>query len=330
MISADGKNALDLAGRRVWVAGHRGMVGSALLRRLEREHCEILTVGHEKLDLTRQRETENWIAAQRPEIVIIAAARVGGIIANATYPADFLYENLMIGTNIMAAAKETGVQKLLWLGSSCVYPRDAAQPIHEDSLLTGPLEATNEAYSVAKIAGIKLAMAYNVQHGCKFITAMPTNLYGPNDNFDPITAHVLPALIRKIHDAKSSGASSVTLWGSGRPLREFLHVDDMADACIHLLKFYSEVEPVNIGSGSELSIRDLAELVAYIVGYQGKFIQDTSKPDGTPRKRLDTSKLDRMGWKPRISLDTGIRALYGEWLAEVLAQQQAEPAVRFS
>ncbi|MEO9339248.1 GDP-L-fucose synthase [Mesorhizobium sp. SB112] len=330
MISVDGKNALDLAGRRVWVAGHRGMVGSALLRRLEREHCEILTVGHEKLDLTRQRETENWIAAQRPEIVIIAAARVGGIIANATYPADFLYENLMIGTNIMAAAREVGVQKLLWLGSSCVYPRDAAQPIHEDSLLTGPLEATNEAYSVAKIAGIKLAMAYNVQHGCKFITAMPTNLYGPNDNFDPMTAHVLPALIRKIHDAKSSGAPSVMLWGSGRPLREFLHVDDMADACIHLLKFYSEVEPVNIGSGSELSIRDLAELVASILGYQGKFIQDTSKPDGTPRKRLDTSKLDRMGWKPKISLDTGIRALYGEWLAEVLAQQQAEPAVRFS
>lgn len=304
-----------LKGRRVWVAGHRGMVGSAITRRLAREGCEILTVNRQELDLTEQQPTRAWIARMRPDVIFVAAARVGGILANATYPADFLYDNLMIAVNVISAAREAGAGKLIWLGSSCVYPRDAAQPIREESLLTGALETTNEAYAVAKIAGIMLAGAYSRQFGLRFITAMPTNLYGPNDNFDPQTAHVLPALIRKIHEAKLRGSNTVTLWGSGNPLREFLHVDDLADACVFLAKEYEDASPINVGSGQEISIRALAELIADVVGYTGAFVMDVSKPDGTPRKLLDTTRMDRLGWHPTISLKDGIAALYQHWLA---------------
>lgn len=303
----------SLYGKRVFVAGHSGMVGSAIMRRLREEHCTILTVAHKELDLTRQHETEQWMRAARPEAVFIAAARVGGILANARYPADFLYDNVMIAANIIHAAHECGAEKLLWLGSSCIYPRDAAQPIHESALLTGPLEPTNEAYSIAKIAGLKLAQFYRQQFGKCFITGMPTNLYGPNDNFDPETSHVLPALIRKIHEAKVADAETITLWGSGTPLREFLHVDDLADACVHLMKHYSGSEPVNIGSGTEISINDLALMIADIVGYNGRLRYDRTKPDGTPRKRLDTSRMDKLGWRPAVPLTLGIQDLYAYW-----------------
>lgn len=304
-----------LKGKRIWVAGHRGMVGSAITRRLAREGCEVLTVNRQEVDLTEQQPTRAWVAKMRPDVIFVAAARVGGILANATYPADFLYDNLMIAVNVMSAAREAGTGKLIWLGSSCVYPREAAQPIREESLLTGALETTNEAYAVAKIAGIMLASAYSRQFGLRFITAMPTNLYGPNDNFDPQTAHVLPALIRKIHEAKLQGSNTVTLWGSGNPLREFLHVDDLADACIFLAKEYEDASPINVGSGQEISIRALAELIADVVGYKGAFAMDVSKPDGTPRKLLDTTRIDRLGWHPTISLRDGVAALYRHWLA---------------
>lgn len=304
-----------LKGKRIWVAGHRGMVGSAITRRLAREGCEVLTVNRQEVDLTEQQPTRAWVAKMRPDVIFVAAARVGGILANATYPADFLYENLMIAVNVMSAARGAGTGKLIWLGSSCVYPREAAQPIREESLLTGALETTNEAYAVAKIAGIMLASAYSRQFGLRFITAMPTNLYGPNDNFDPQTAHVLPALIRKIHEAKLQGSNTVTLWGSGNPLREFLHVDDLADACIFLAKEYEDASPINVGSGQEISIRALAELIADVVGYKGAFAMDVSKPDGTPRKLLDTTRIDRLGWHPTISLRDGVAALYRHWLA---------------
>ena len=307
--------AETLAGKRVWVAGHRGMVGSAIARRLASEDCDILTVGHDELDLTRQEPTEAWVKRNRPDVIFVAAARVGGILANATYPADFLYENLMIAVNVMSAARNAGVGKLVWLGSSCAYPREAAQPIVEESLLTGPLEVTNEAYAIAKIAGIMLAKAYSGQFGLRFITAMPTNLYGPNDNFDPRTAHVLPALVRKIHEAKEADLQNVTLWGSGRPRREFLHADDLADACVFLVKKYEEASPINIGSGHEISIRSLAELVAEVVGYKGAFVMDLSKPDGTPRKLLDTRKMDKLGWRPTIPLRQGVEGFYREWLS---------------
>ena len=304
----------SLSGKRVWVAGHTGMVGSALVRRLAQEYCDLLVVPHSELDLTRQHHVERWMRIMRPEVVLVAAARVGGIMANATYPADFLYDNAMIALNVLHAAVETDVQKLLWLGSSCIYPRDAEQPLVEDSLLTGPLEATNEAYAIAKIAGLKLAEAYARQAGRQFFSAMPTNLYGPNDNFDPEKSHVLPAMIRRLDEARRTGQASVTIWGSGRPLREFLHVDDMADACIFLLKHHDAATPVNIGSGEEISIHDLAVLVADIVGFRGDILTDPSKPDGTPRKRLDTSRLDRLGWKARIGLRQGIAGVYAEWL----------------
>lgn len=308
-----------LAGKRIWVAGHTGMVGSAVVRRLAHEPCTVLTVGHDEVDLTRQAETEAWMRRARPDAIVVAAARVGGILANAESPADFLYDNVMIAANVMRAAHETGVEKLLWLSSSCVYPRDAPQPISEDMLLSGPLEKTNEAYAIAKIAGAKLAAAYNTQHGRRFITAMPTNIYGPNDNFDVATSHVLPALMRKLHEARMAGKRSVTLWGTGKPLREFLHVDDLADACVHLLRSYDGVAPVNVGSGQEISIHELALLIARVVGFEGVFVYDTSKPDGTPRKRLDTSVLDRLGWKPRIALEDGIREMYVHWLSRTEA-----------
>ncbi len=253
--------------------------------------------------------------ANRPDVVFVAAARVGGIAANSRYPVEFLYDNAMIALNIMRAAHAIGVEKLLWLGSSCIYPRNAPQPIDETALLTAPLEPTNEAYAIAKIAGAKFAEALSRQYGRGFITAMPTNLYGPNDNFDPETSHVLPALIRKIHEARVTGQRSVTLWGTGRPLREFLHVDDMADACVHIMKHYSDVQPINIGAGRELSISQLASMIAEVVGFEGTFLFDTSKPDGAPRKLLNTAKLTALGWRPRIALEDGLRDVYQRWLA---------------
>ncbi|WP_274425379.1 GDP-L-fucose synthase family protein [Chelativorans sp. YIM 93263] len=300
----------SLAGKRVWVTGHRGMVGSAIVRRLASEQCEILTATHGELDLTNQAATVAWMERHRPQVIFNAAARVGGIAANARNPAMFLYDNLMIALNVTKTAHEIGVEKLLWLGSSCIYPREAVQPIPEEALLTGPLESTNEAYALAKIAGSKLAEAYSRQFGDRFITAMPTNLYGPNDNFDPETAHVLPALLRKIHEAKAARRKTVTLWGTGRPLREFLHVDDLADACAFVMKHYRSPEPINIGTGREISIAGLARLIASIVGYDGDFVFDSSKPDGTPRKLLDTSRLGALGWRAKITLEDGVRDLY--------------------
>jgi len=306
--------AFDLTGKRVWVAGHKGMVGSAIVRRLASEACEVLTVDRAALDLTDQRAVHDWMQRERPDAVFLAAARVGGIMANSTYPVDFLRDNLLIETAVIDAAHAAGVGKLLFLGSSCIYPKHAPQPIREDALLTGPLEPTNQWYAVAKIAGIMLTQAYRQQHGCDFISAMPTNLYGPGDNFDPQASHVLPALIRKVHEAKATGAP-VTLWGTGSPLREFMHVDDCADACVFLMKTYSQAEHVNIGAGSEISIRDLAHLVMDVLGYDGELVTDPSKPDGTPRKLMDNSRLTAMGWQPRIGLREGIADAYAAFLA---------------
>lgn len=304
-----------LKGKRVWVAGHRGMVGSAVVRRLAGEDCQVLTATRAEVDLTRQAEVEAWMAANRPDAVVLAAAKVGGILANDTYPADFLYENLMIEANIIHAAYRASVEKLLFLGSSCIYPKLAPQPIPEDALLMGPLEPTNEWYAVAKIAGIKLAQAYRRQHGCDFISAMPTNLYGPGDNFDLQTSHVLPALIRKAHEAKVRGDKTLTIWGTGAPRREFLHVDDCADACVFLLEAYSGDEHVNVGSGEDIPILALAKLVCDVVGFEGEIVRDTSKPDGTPRKLMSGAKLREMGWLPRIGLRDGIAATYRDFTA---------------
>lgn len=309
---AEVNDSYDLRGKRVWVAGHRGMVGSAIVRRLRGEGCDVLTVSRRELDLTRQTDTENWMREMRPDAIFVAAARVGGIIANASYPADFLYVNTMIAMNIMKAAADIGTEKLLWLGSSCVYPKFAAQPIDEQALLTGPLEPTNEAYAIAKISGLKLAQAYSTQYGIKSIAAMPTNLYGPNDNFDPETSHVLPALIRKIHLAKMSGTDAV-VWGTGKALREFLHADDLADACVFLMKKYDDSQLINVGSGQELSIRDLAGLIADIVGFEGRLLFDHTKPDGTPRKLVNSDRLHALGWKARTELRDGIEHVYRHW-----------------
>jgi GDP-L-fucose synthase len=274
----------NLRGKRVWVAGHRGMVGSALVRRLDEEHCNILTVTRDRVDMRRQDQVENWMVAEKPQVVFLAAAKVGGIQANNTMPAEFLYENLMIETNIIHAAWKVSVEKLVFLGSTCIYPKMAPQPIAEESLLTGPLEPTNEWYAIAKIAGIKLCQAYRRQYGCDFIAAQPTNLYGPGDNYDLTSSHVLPALLRKAHEAKLNGAKSLTVWGSGTPLREFMHVDDLADAVVFLAKNYSGEGHINVGSGEEISIRQLAELICREVGFKGELVFDASKPDGTPRK----------------------------------------------
>lgn len=309
-------DAFDLAGKRIWIAGHRGMVGSALVRRLRRESCEIVTVSSSELDLRRQSATEAWIEATAPDAILVAAARVGGIIANASHPAPFIYDNLAIATNIIEGARRAGVTKLLYLGSSCMYPRNAEQPILESELLAGPLEPTNEPYAVAKIAGLKLAESYHREYGCRFIAAVPPNLYGPNDNYHPDSSHVLAALIRRIHLAKRDGASTVTIWGSGFPQREFLHVDDLADACVLLLKRYEDREFINVGSGKEISIADLAALISDIVGYSGGIATDPSKPDGTPRKLMDSSQMEGLGWTPSISLREGIAATYHAWLAE--------------
>ncbi len=304
-----------LAGKRVWVAGHRGMVGAAIVRRLTSENCEIIVAGRDVLDLKRQAAVETWMAETRPDVIFLAAAKVGGILANDTYPADFLYDNLMIEANILQSAHQQGVEKLLFLGSSCIYPKFAPQPITEDALLTGLLEPTNEWYAIAKIAGIKLAQAYRRQHGHDFISAMPTNLYGVGDNFDLNSSHVLPALIRKAHEAKQRGDASFTIWGTGAPRREFLNADDCADACVFLMKSYSGEEHVNVGSGEDIAIYDLARLVAEVVGYEGEIARDPSKPDGTPRKLMSADKLRASGWAPRIELRQGIADAYAWFLA---------------
>jgi GDP-L-fucose synthase len=304
----------------VFVAGHRGMVGSALVRALEKRGCaRILTATRQEADLTQQTETEAFMAKARPDIVIIAAAKVGGISANATYPADFLYENLMIAANCIQAAHRAGVKRLLFLGSSCIYPRLAPQPMPEDCLLTGALEPTNEAYAIAKIAGLKLCQHYRTQHGVLFHSAMPANLYGPGDNYHPENSHVIPALIRRFHEAKIQALPKVAVWGTGTPRREFLHVDDLAQGCLHLLGIADPPSLINIGSGADVSIRELAELVKHIVGYTGDLMFDPAKPDGTPRKLMDVSKMTALGWQARISLDEGLRNSYADFLASLAA-----------
>ena len=299
-----------LAGKRVWVAGHRGMVGQAIVRRLGSEGCGIITAGREEVDLKRQAEVDSWIKRAKPDAIFLAAAKVGGILANDSYPADFLYDNLVIQANVVEAAHRAGVQKVMLLGSSCIYPKLAPQPITEDALLTGPLEPTNEWYAVAKIAGIKLGQAYRRQHGFDVISAMPTNLYGPGDNFDLNTSHVLPALIRKAHEAKVSDEASFTIWGTGTPRREFLHSDDCADACVHLMKVYSDAEHVNVGSGEDIAIYDLAKLIAQVVGFNGEILRDVTKPDGTPRKLMSARRIRGFGWAPKIPLSSGICDVY--------------------
>ncbi|MBS7669671.1 GDP-L-fucose synthase family protein [Croceicoccus gelatinilyticus] len=302
----------ELRGKRVYVAGHRGMVGSAIVRRLAATGCEVLT-SERSTDLRDQAAVNAWFEANRPDAVFMAAARVGGILANDSYPAQFLYDNLMIEANVVEAARQAGVGKLLMLGSSCIYPRDAAQPIAEDALLTGPLEATNKWYAIAKIAGVMLCDAYRAEYGCDFISAMPTNLYGPGDNFDLETSHVLPALMRKTHEAKVAGDDAVVVWGSGKPRREFLHVDDLADACVFLMEHFSAAGQVNIGCGVDLEIGELARMIADVVGFEGRLEFDTSRPDGTMRKRLDVSKLSDLGWQARIGLREGIEEVYREF-----------------
>ncbi|MET0173912.1 MAG: GDP-L-fucose synthase [Agrobacterium vaccinii] len=299
-------SAYDLSGKRVWVAGHRGMVGSAIVRRLQQEGCTILTASRDDADLRQQAEVEAWMAAQKPQAIFLAAAKVGGILANDTRPAEFLYDNLMIEANIIEAAYRNNVEKLLFLGSSCIYPKFADQPISEDALLTGALEPTNEWYAIAKIAGIKLTQAYRRQYGCDFISAMPTNLYGPGDNFDLTSSHVLPALIRKAHEAKTRGDKEIVIWGTGTPRREFLHADDCADALVFLMKTYSDEFHVNVGSGEDISILDLTKLICEIVGFKGEIKHDLSKPDGTPRKLMSAEKLRGMGWEPKIEFAHGI------------------------
>jgi GDP-L-fucose synthase len=307
--------AFQLAGRRVLVTGHRGMVGSACVRRLAGEDVQIVTAGRDDVDLRTQQAVADFMAAARPDVVIVAAAKVGGILANDTYPAEFLYDNLMIETNLIHAAQRAGVKKLLFLGSSCIYPRDAPQPIAEDALLTGPLEKTNEWYAIAKIAGIKLCQAYRRQYGSDFISAMPCNLYGPNDYFHPERSHVIPGMIRRFHEAARRGDAVVTCWGTGTPRREFLHVDDVADACVFLLKNYSGEGHLNIGTGRDITVAELAESVASVTGFAGRIDWDRSKPDGTMRKVMDVARLTALGWRARIPLAEGLRSAY-RWFLE--------------
>ena len=305
----------DLTGKRIWVAGHRGMVGGAVVRRLASEGCEVITAGRDVVDLVNQKAVHDWMAATKPDAIILAAAKVGGIHANATSPVDFLYENLMIEANILHAAHEADVERLLFLGSSCIYPKFADQPIQEDSLLTGALEPTNEWYAIAKIAGLKLVQAYRKQHVRDWISAMPTNLYGPGDNYDLTTSHVLPALLRKFHEAKERGDTEVVVWGTGTPLREFLHCDDLADALVFLLRNYSGDDHINVGAGVEVTIKELAETIAEVVGYDAALTWDTTKPDGTPRKLMDSSRLHALGWNNARDLKEGIAQTYADWIA---------------
>ncbi|MDI6838758.1 MAG: GDP-L-fucose synthase [Rhizobiaceae bacterium] len=300
----------SLENKRIFVAGHRGMVGSAVVRRLASENCEIITADRSIIDLKRQDEVETFMREFRPDAVIMAAAKVGGILANDSFPAEFLYDNLAIETNLVEASHRVGVERFLFLGSSCIYPKFAPQPITEDALLTGPLEPTNEWYAIAKIAGVKLVQAYRRQYSRDYISAMPTNLYGPGDNFDLNSSHVVPALIRKAHEAKLRGDNEIVVWGTGTPRREFLHADDCADALVFLLKEYSEEEHVNVGFGEDISILELTELVCEVVGFEGEIVLDLSKPDGTPRKLMSADKLRRLGWRPAISLRTGLESAY--------------------
>ena len=302
----------SLAGLRVFVAGHRGMVGAALVRRLARENCAVLTAARDALDLRDRAAVRGWMERERPDVVILAAARVGGVFANATRPVEFILDNLLIETAVLEAAHRTDVTKLLFLGSSCIYPRLAPQPIPEEALLSGPLEPTNEPYAIAKIAGLKLAQAYRREYGRDFLSALPTNLFGPGDNYDSDASHVLPALIRKVAEAKAT-ATPVTIWGSGTPRREFLYVDDCADACVHLLKSYSDGLPLNVGTGEDLTILALTRLVMRVIGYDGPIEHDLTKPDGTPRKLLDVSRLTALGWSARTPLEEGIAAAYADW-----------------
>jgi len=312
--SAAAPPLFGLVGRRVFVAGHKGMVGAALMRRLALEPAELVVADRGVLDLSRQAETETWLRDNRPDVVIVAAARVGGIAYNNAYPVDFLADNLAIELNLIRGAFAAGVSKLLFLGSSCIYPKLAPQPMREEMLLTGPLEPTNEWYAVAKIAGIKLVEAYRRQYGADFISLMPTNLYGPGDNYHPEHSHVPAALIRRFHEAKLAKAASVLVWGTGQPRREFLAVDDLADACVFVLKQYSDAQFLNVGTGQDLTIADFAKLVADVVGYQGDIVFDTSRPDGAPQKLLDVGRLTRLGWTARTELRTGIAAAYRDFL----------------
>ncbi|WP_276577018.1 MULTISPECIES: GDP-L-fucose synthase [unclassified Bradyrhizobium] len=307
-------SSYDLTGKRVFVAGHRGMAGSALVRRLASENCTVLSVDRRELDLIKEEPTLRWLEANRPDVVIHAAAKVGGIAANNNFPVDFLCDNLALELNVIRASHAVGVQRLLFLGSSCIYPKHAKQPIAESELLTGPLEPTNESYAIAKIAGLKMCQAYRRQYGDDFISAMPTNLYGRGDSYHPDHSHVPAALIRRFHEAKLAQVPTVSVWGTGTPLREFLNVEDFADACIFLLKNYSSDLPINVGSGDELSIGDFAATVADVVGYRGKLVFDTSKPDGTPRKLLDSSRVRALGWHPNIPLRAGLAAAYQDFL----------------
>ena len=318
-----------IAGRRVWVAGHNGMAGSAIVRQLQGRDCEILTVDRRHLDLTRQADVEEYVGEARPELVFLAAGRVGGILANRDRQGAFLYENLMIAANVMEAARRVNVRKLLFLGSSCIYPRDASQPMPESALLSGPLEPTNEGYAIAKIAGIKLAEKYRLQYGCDYISLQPTNLYGPGDNFDPQSSHVPAALARRFYEAKISGAKSVEVWGTGTPKREFLHVDDLADAAVFAMERYSDGAPLNVGVGEDITIADFARLVADATGYRGEIVFDPSKPDGTPRKVLDVSRINEIGWKSSILLREGVKAYCDAYASARVAtgrMQQAAPA----
>ena len=308
-----------LEGKRVLVAGHKGMAGSAILRRLARENCEILTADRDDLDLIRQSEVEAWLGAVKPDAIFLAAAKVGGIHANSTRPAEFLYDNLAIETNVIHAAWQTGVKKLLFLGSSCIYPRDAAQPMKEEALLTGPLEPTNEAYAIAKIAGIKLCDAYRHQYGCDFISAMPTNLYGPGDRYDLLGGHVVAAMIMKLHAAKSAGDPTVTIWGTGTPRREFLFTEDLADGLVFMMKHYSGPGHLNLGTGVDMTIRELAEAVAKVAGWSGEFVYDRAKPDGMMRKVMDVSRLTALGWRASTLFEDGIKTAY-DWYAARVAE----------
>ncbi|MBQ0820462.1 MULTISPECIES: GDP-L-fucose synthase [Microvirga] len=310
-----------LVGKRVWVAGHTGMVGSAVTRALTTEGCEIVVADRRKLDLTRQEEVRHFLSQSKPHAVIMAAAKVGGILANDTAPADFIYQNLMIEANVIEASFRYGVEKLLFLGSSCIYPKFASQPIKEEALLSGPLEPTNQWYATAKIAGIKLCQAFRMQYGVDFISAMPTNLYGPRDNYDLMASHVVPALIRKAHDAKTRNLDRMTIWGSGTPRREFLYSEDCADAVVFLLKHYSEAEHINIGFGSDMTIIELARLICNVVGFKGDIGLDRSKPDGTPRKLLSSEKLLSMGWRPKTSFEVGLARSYEWFISNVLDKE---------
>jgi GDP-L-fucose synthase len=315
--------SFSLEGKRVWVAGHRGMAGSAIVRRLAAERCELVSAGREELDLRNQGAVEAWMQAVRPQVVFVAAATVGGIVANDSRPAEFIYDNLAIETNIVHGAWRTGVEKLLFLGSSCVYPKLALQPLTEDALLTGALEPTNQWYAIAKIAGIKLCQAYRRQYGCDFISAMPTNLYGPGDNYDLQRGHVVAALQMKIYRAKQSGSPTVEIWGSGTPRREFLYVDDLADALVFMIKHYSQELHLNVGTGTDVTIRELAEVIAKVAQYEGAFVYDRSKPDGTPRKVMDVGRLTALGWKAKTSLEQGLKHTYEAYANGFRSQQEA-------